>query len=226
MKKFFILLLKTIGTIIGFIVLYILLGVVLPFVQIAEKEVSEPKNMPIYIYTNGMHTDLVVPIKTEIIDWSQKILFENTLSKITDYQYVGIGWGDKGFYLETPTWADLKISTALKAAFWLSESAMHCTFYDKIIENEDCKKIMLTEQQYQDLVNFIQNQFDQDEKGNFIFIKTDAVYGENDAFYDAKGKYNLTRTCNTWVNDGLKVAGQKAALWTPTDTGIFRHYKE
>ncbi|WP_392419790.1 DUF2459 domain-containing protein [Capnocytophaga canis] len=140
MKKIFILLLKTIGTIIGFIVLYILLGVLLPFVQIAEKEVSEPKNMPIYIYTNGMHTDLVVPIKTEIIDWSQKILFENTLSKKTDYQYVGIGWGDKGFYLETPTWADLKISTALKAAFWLSESAMHCTFYDKIIENEDCKK--------------------------------------------------------------------------------------
>ena len=172
-----------------------------------------------------MHTDLVVPIKTEIIDWSQQIPFENTLSQRTDFTYVGIGWGDKGFYLDTPTWADLKASTAIKAAFWMSESAMHCTFYEKMQENDDCKKIMLTEKQYSDLVKFIKNQFKQDENGNFILIKTDAVYGKNDAFYDAKESYNFMQTCNTWANNGLKAAGQKAALWTPSDFGIFYHYK-
>lgn len=226
MKKLFLLLLKSIGTVLGFCILYIILGVLLPLIQVPEKTTSEPKNTPIYIYTNGMHTDLVVPIKTETIDWSQKIPFENTKSKRTDYQYIGIGWGDKGFYLDTPTWADLKVSTALKAAFWLSESAMHCTFYDKMTENENCKKIMLTTQQYKDLTDFIQNQFDKDQNSNFIFIKTNAVYGDNDTFYEAKGNYNFTQTCNTWANEGLKKAGQKAALWTPTDIGIFRHYKE
>lgn len=45
-----------------------------------------------------------------------------------------------------------------------------------------------------------------------IFIPTDAVYGINDAFYDAKGKYSFFETCNTWANDGLKEAGQKARL--------------
>ena len=62
------------------------------------------------------------------------------------------------------------------------------------------------------------------KNGKVIFIPTDAVYGINDAFYDAKGKYSFFETCNTWANDGLKEAGQKAALWTPSDLGIFQHY--
>ena len=59
--------------------------------------------------------------------------------------------------------------------------------------------------------------------GYVVWLK-EAVYGKNDAFYDAKGRYSFLNTCNTWTNDGLKVAGQKAALWTPTDFGIFQHY--
>lgn len=226
MKKIIHLILKSFGFILGLIIFYSLLVLVLPLIQIPEKQVVESKNISIYIYTNGMHTDLVLPIKNEIMDWSKKIPFENTKSKKTDYQYVGIGWGDKGFYLETPTWADLKISTALKAGFWLSQSAMHCTFYHQMTENEDCKKIMLTEKQYQNLILFIQNTFEKDQNNHFILIKTDAVYDDNDVFYEAKGRYNFTQTCNTWANQGLKVAGQKSALWTATDKGIFRHYKK
>lgn len=226
MKKIISFILKSFGIILGLIFFYLLLVFVLPLIQIPEKQAVEPKNISIYIYTNGMHTDLVLPIKNEIMNWSEKISFENTKSKKTDYQYVGIGWGDKGFYLETPTWADLKISTALKAGFWLSQSAMHCTFYYQMTENEDCKKIMLTEKQYQNLIHFIQNTFEKDQNNHFILIKTDAVYDDNDAFYEAKGRYNFAQTCNTWANQGLKVAGQKSALWTATDKGIFRHYKK
>lgn len=225
MKKFLFTVLKALGTLVGLIVIYIILGLLLPYIPVAEKKVDEPKNITAYILTNGVHTDLVVPIKSAEIDWSQEIPFENTKSKRTDYNYLSVGWGDKGFYLDTPTWADLKVSTAVKAAFWLSESAMHCTFYEKMTEGEDCKKIMLTKSQYLALINFIKNKFDRDQNGKTMLIKTYAVYDTNDAFYDAKGSYSFLNTCNTWANDGLKAAGQKAAFWTPTDFGIFQHYK-
>ncbi len=218
-------LLKAIGILLGIILLYALLAWLLPFIETSEKKTSDPKNIPIYIYTNGVHTDIVMPVKNNITDWSEKISFENVKSKKTDYKYVGIGWGDKGFYLDTPTWADLKASTAFKAAFWLSESAMHCSFYNEMKEADDCRKIMVTEQQYQDLVNFVDAKFDKDAKGNYMFVKTDAVYDDNDAFYDAKGTYSFLYTCNTWSNDALKAAGQKAAFWTASDVGIFQHYK-
>lgn len=225
MKKIIFTVLKVLGTFVGLILIYIICGLLLPFIKISPQKVGEPKTITAYILTNGVHTDLVLPIKSEEIDWSQEISFENTKSKRTDYNYLSVGWGDKGFYLETPTWADLKVSTALKAAFWMSESAMHCTFYEKMTEGADCKKIMLTKTQYLSLISFIQNKFDRDQNGKPILIKTDAVYDTNDAFYDAKGSYSFLYTCNTWANDGLKAAGQEAAFWTPTDFGIFQHYK-
>lgn len=224
MKRFFIVILKTIWVIIGLVAFYLLCGFLIPYIKIPKKPVSEPENVVVYILTNGVHTDLVVPVKSPEIDWSKEILFENTLSKRTDFNYLSIGWGDKGFYLDTPTWAELKVSTAVKAAFWMSESAMHCTYYETMTESEDCKKLTLTHEQYLDLIHFIRSKFDRDENGKPILIKTDAVYGKNDAFYDAKGSYSFLDTCNTWSNNGLKAAGQKAALWTPSDRGIFQHY--
>lgn len=217
--------LKAIGVLLGIVLLYCLAALVLPLIEIPAEKTADAKTVPVYIYTNGVHTDIVMPVKSPQKDWSQDLPFENTLSKRTDFNYVGIGWGDKGFYLDTPTWADLKFSTAFKAAFWLSESAMHCTFYNQMKEGDDCKKIMLTPQQYSDLVKFVDAKFDRNAAGKPILIPTDAVYGKNDAFYDAQGRYSFLDTCNTWTNNGLKAAGQKAALWTATDFGIFRHYK-
>lgn len=225
MKKFLLTILKVLGIFVGLIVIYVIFGLLLPKIEVPAEQTNEPKTITAYILTNGVHTDLVVPIKSAEIDWSQEIPFENTKSKKTDYNYLSVGWGDKGFYLDTPTWADLKVSTAVKAAFWLSESAMHCTFYEKMTEGEDCKKIMLTKTQYLSLISFIKGKFDRNQNGKTILIKTDAVYDVNDAFYDAKGSYSFLNTCNTWANDGLKAAGQKAAFWTPTDSGIFQHYK-
>ncbi|RXM40798.1 TIGR02117 family protein [Chryseobacterium sp. CH21] len=224
-KSVLMYLLKVIGIILGIVIIYVILGLLIPYIPVSAKDDGEKKEIPIYIYTNGVHTDIVMPVKNDLQDWSQKIPFANTKSKKTDYQYIGIGWGDKGFYLDTPTWADLKFSTAVKAAFWLSDSAMHCTYYNTMKEGDDCKMIMISRNQYQNLVKYVEDKFDRDQKGNFMLIPTNAVYSDNDAFYDAKGTYSFLYTCNTWSNNALKAAGQKAALWTPSDFGIFQHYK-
>jgi len=225
MKKYFRILFKTIGVILGIVLLYLLCGYFIPFIEVPAEKTNEPKTVEIYLLTNGVHTDIVVPVKNQQYDWSKMVPFENTLSKSTDFRYLSVGWGDKGFYLDTPTWADLKFSTAFKAAFWLSESAMHCTFYNQMTEGKDCVKIPITAQQYEHLVYYINAKFDHDKNGNLQLIKTDAVYGNNDAFYDAQGRYSFLDTCNTWANNGLKAAGQKAALWSPSDFGIFQHYQ-
>ena len=203
-KMILMYILKIVGVIVGIVVLYALLGYLLPFIEVRAKEGDQKKEIPIYIYTNGVHTDIVMPVKNDLQDWSSKIPFSNVRSGQTDYNYIGIGWGDKGFYLDTPTWADLKFSTAFKAAFWLSESAMHCTYYKTMKEGSDCKMVMISRAQYKDLIQFVEAKFDKDQNGNFILIPTDAVYSDNDA---------------------LKAAGQKAAFWTPSDFGIFQHYK-
>jgi uncharacterized protein (TIGR02117 family) len=126
--------LKLIGKIIlGFILfvgLYLLSAYILSRIRV-DKEAEDSKDVTIYIKTNGVHTDIVVPVKNDQMDWSRDIRFENTVSKDSAEKFVAFGWGDKGFYLETPTWGDLTFKTAFKAAFALSTAAIHATFIKK-----------------------------------------------------------------------------------------------
>ena len=217
-------LLKYIAIFVLSLVTYLLIVTLLSFVSVNEDLVGNQKEIPIYILTNGVHTDIVLPIKNEHYDWTSRLKFEHTKSKDTTYQYVALGWGDKGFYLETPTWADLKASTAVKAATGLSSSAMHVTFYKHLKENQSCKKLQVSLENYKKLIAFINESF-QTKSGEFLKIETNAVYGKHDVFYEANGSYSLFYTCNSWANQVLKSANQKAALWTISDSGIFRHYE-
>jgi uncharacterized protein (TIGR02117 family) len=185
-------------------------------------EVDGQNAVPIYILSNGVHTDIVVPIQNEIKDWRKEIQFSQTQSKDSLMNFIAFGWGDKGFYLDTPEWSDLKVSTAFKAAFGINSSAMHTTFFKQLKEGEDCKRILISKEDYQKLVNFISDSFSNPIHPEWIAGHS---YGQKDAFYEAKGSYSLFYTCNTWANNALKAANQKASLWTVYDKGIFCHYK-
>jgi uncharacterized protein (TIGR02117 family) len=210
---------------IAFVASYLLFAYILSHISVAKETSSSPADVPIYILTNGVHTDVVLPVKNKAADWSNDIKYQNTTAKDTTARYIAFGWGDKGFYLNTPTWSQLKFSVAFKAAFALSSSAIHATFYKQLQEGPDCKKLFISQEQYSRLVAFVRSSFKIDSSGQFINIKTNANYGVNDAFYEAKGKYNLFYTCNTWANNALKSCGQKACLWTPFDKGIFYQYR-
>ena len=224
MRKMLIFLAKSILALFIFALVYLFLVFVIPYFSVNAKEQSPSEEVTLYIKTNGVHTDIVVPIKTTFKDWSETLKFSHIKSQDATMQYIGLGWGDKGFYLNTPEWSDLKFSTAFVAAFGLGSSAMHATFYKEIRENENCVKIKVSAQEYQKLIAYVENTFDKDENGKPILIDA-TTYGQNDSFYEAKGAYTLFYTCNTWANSALKSMDQKAALWTATDTGIFQQYR-
>ncbi|WP_347343802.1 TIGR02117 family protein [Mucilaginibacter sp. JRF] len=203
--------------------IYLIAAFTVPVIGVSAEKVTD-KDITIYILTNGVHTDIVVPLRTADKDWSQEISFKNVVRPDTNATLVAFGWGDKGFYLNTPTWAELKFSVAFKAAFGLSSSAMHTTFYKNLRESSSCKKIHISREQYLRLVGYIENSIKLDSMGHVINIKTTANYGDHDAFYEAKRRYNFFYTCNTWANYALKASGQKACLWTPRDKPLFDKY--
>lgn len=224
LKKAVVFTLKSIGYVLLALLAYVIIGLGLSKITIDE-EIDNQDDVAIYILTNGVHTDIVVPSKTTQKDWTTLVKPSHTIEATTEYPYLALGWGDKGFYLNTPTWADLKFSTALNAATGLSTSAMHTTYYKSLEESEDCIKIDISAAQYDRLTDYILNSFEVNEDDTLQLIATDSNYGNTDAFYEAKGSYSLFKTCNSWANTGLKEAGQKAALWTGTDTGIFEKYR-
>jgi uncharacterized protein (TIGR02117 family) len=223
LKRAFKIIGLSIGAFVALILIYLCFAFCLSRMTV-NSDVKSKDEVSIYILTNGVHTDIVVPVKTDQIDWSHYIKFENTSANDPTAEFLALGWGDKGFYLETPTWADLKASTAFKAAFGLSSSAMHATFYKSLKEDGQCKRIHISKAEYQKLIEYIKGSLTLSSDGNPVLIKTTASYGKNDAFYEAAGSYSVFHTCNTWTNNSLKSCGQKAGVWTPFDTGIFCHY--
>lgn len=225
LKRIIKYLLYCITTLIVLVGIYLLSERILSHITINDSNISEEKNITIYVMSNGVHTDLVLPTKNEYIDWATLFSFENTLGKTTNFKYVAIGWGDKGFYLNTPEWKDLKFSTAFIAATGIGETALHVTFYNHVQIDDLTKKIEISEKQYLALIQYIKNSIEFGSNNKPQLIETTAQYGQNDAFYEAKNSYSIFFTCNSWTNEALKTSGIRASKWAAFDKGILYQHQ-
>lgn len=226
--KIKVIFLNFLGLFAGYILLYLLVHFVLSRIPTSAVNVAGVKNIEIYIMQSGVHTDFIVPVKNTVRNWKEIFPTENTRDKDTNVHFLSIGWGDRDFYLSTPTWFDLTPKIALSAAFGLGSSAIHSFYYYDLPPGRLIKKIKLTENQYKKLVNYVDNNLKYSSENQLELLtasKPEIMYN-NDAYYSAKGKYNMSFTCNTWINEGLKVCEQKAALWTAFGGGIFYHYRK
>jgi uncharacterized protein (TIGR02117 family) len=185
---------------------------------------STADSIRIFLRSNGVHADIVVPFKNNCKDWSGRISPEKNGKGGTDWKYIGFGWGDRAFYIETPEWSDIRFSTAFDALFWRGSAAMHVSLYDTVAEAENCIGMLVDTGDYMRMTRYIESDFTPGDSGNYLLIPQSS-YGHNDLFFEAKGTYNLFFTCNTWTNDCLKAGHRKACLWTPFEQGIFFHYR-
>lgn len=214
---------KALLVLLGSILCYGLAAWLLPMIGTNTDYIEPATGEVVYIRSNGIHTDIIFPLRGPAKDWSAELPFANTVSNDCTFTHVAFGWGDKGFYLETKEWADLKASTALKAAFGLSGSAMHVTFCQMPQVNERCRAVRVNAATLQQLTERVNAGFTVGTDGSPRWIK-DRHYDQNDSFYEGSGRYGLFFTCNTWANSVLKDCGLPAATWTATAGGILRQY--
>ncbi|MFT5820341.1 MAG: hypothetical protein ACI8ZM_001580 [Crocinitomix sp.] len=186
-------------------------------------ELQTEGDVVIYVKTNGVHTDLCLPVESDFFDWK-------TMLPITDYstangfQYVSIGWGDKGFFLDTPEWSDLTFSTAMNAAFLPSGTAMHVAYLSQAPQISDAvAKVYIDLTAHKTLIEYIQKSFKQ--TNDKVELIPNKGYWNNDNFYEAHGNYHLFNTCNAWTNEALQTIGVKTGWLALSSDGIMSHLK-
>ena len=216
MKSFIKYLLKTIQWFFLLLSIFFITAFSFSFISTNPEKTNCQKEKEIFISTNGIHLDIIIP--TGIC--SKKLKTE--LSTPQNTRYISFGWGDQGFYLQTPTWDELKLSIAFKAIFLNSETAMHVTNYHS--PYGDWQKVEICESQLEIILEHINQSFKRNKSGEIMEIK-DSGYSKYDKFYEAKGSYNCFNTCNDWVNRALKKAGVKTSVWSPFDFGVLHHVK-
>lgn len=190
------------------------------FPQDARPSAGSPR-IEAYVLTNGVHTDLVFPIKSAVIDWEQYFLRKDFIAVPASANYIAIGWGDRDFYLNTPEWKDLTIARALGAISGQHATLLHVTYLDKSDLRQYAYRLALDEKNYRALADYV--------LASSVIIGQQAVpvagshYSRQDAFYEARGRYSMFNTCNSWVGSGLQRAGIKVSRWTPFDTLVTWH---
>jgi len=178
------------------------------------------RGVTIYVRTNGVHTWLLVPKVTPQMDW--RPLLPGAHLKDRDWgagDHVALGYGNRTFYLETPTWGDLTMKNAFLAAFGQGRSLMHAD-HDHLPEaNAGQRALVLRSAEYRRLAAFILASFQRDAEGRAMPL-IGRGYGGSDMFYEAVGPYSAVYTCNSWTGAALRHAGVRTGLWTPVSQSL------
>ena len=122
--------------------------------------------VPIFVVSNGYHASLVLPVRAAGIDWADAFAASDfRRPPPPDATYVMFGWGDRDFYMNTRTTADIRASTALAALLSLGETVMHVTFIAEPATGPDARPLSLDVRQYHALAGFIQASVRRDAAG-------------------------------------------------------------
>ncbi len=167
----------------------------------------------VYVLNNGVHTDLVLPVNANALDW-QTIFPKNQFVHVAKTaNLIAFGWGDAEFYLHTPSWSDLKLSTAVRALVGANPALLHVEYLQTEQLPGQLFAVDLSPSQYRALGDYILRSMTPSENG--MYLASDSGYGQSDAFFNAIGSYSAVRTCNTWTGLALAHAGVKVSRWTP-----------
>jgi uncharacterized protein (TIGR02117 family) len=212
---------RGLGLVAGLLVLYALAALVLGLVPRNPGFVEPADGVEIHVRTNGVHADLVLPTRWDGIDWSAEFPVRDMSRLVAPASWIAFGWGDRGFMLTTPTWADLRPGTAIIALSGLGRGAMHVEYVDSP-GAYDARHVRLSAEQYRRLAAFIRDSFVRDAGGAVRRIDAPGYFG-TDAFYEAQPTYTFWYTCNEWTRRALAAAGVTTAWWAPFDIAVMHH---
>jgi uncharacterized protein (TIGR02117 family) len=203
-------------TLLAFIppLLYALAAGVLGQIPQHNGFVSVENGIPVHVMSNGVHTDIVLPVRTQVIDWSLEFPPADFRYLPEPTSHISFGWGDRGFYFDTPYWSDLRFSTAFVALTGLGRAVMHVEYGYEPLPGADVAQVRLPAAQYCALVQHIRAAFERDTKGALLHYPGRG-YFDTDAFYAARGRFSLFATCNDWVRKILAATCIRTPLWSP-----------
>ena len=174
----------------------------------------------IMVGTNGVHTELVLPLVTADKDWRGTFPVSDIRWPDAPYTHVAVSWGEREVFLNTPTWSDLKLSTAVGALIG-GESLIHVAHYIRPAPGPDNRALRLTRAEYARIVARIEGALAPAEQRSRY-----RGYADYDVFYTARGQYDWRNTCNQWTSDTLAAAGVKTGRWTPFAGGVMKWVEE
>lgn len=199
----------------GFALLALLFvsGTVVPRPLTSPAEASVGGESQILLLANPIHTDIALPVDDEVRAAFADLVPSGLPVDMPGVEYLIIGWGGRSFYIETPTWGDIRPLPVLKA-LTIDRSVLHVSVAGPIdTGHPTVRPLVVTQEGRKRMIAAIRDSFIRD--GGLPVAIPGAAYGFDDAFFEAKGAFNAFLGCNTWTAAVLRAGGVRTGWWTP-----------
>lgn len=200
------------------IVLAVVLGTFIPRPLLPAAAADPVATRHILVLKNPIHTDVAVPVDDDVRKRFHFLVDGGIPADMAGVRYIVFGWGGRAFYLETPTWSELKAVPVMKA-LTLDASVMHINVAGNIVEpHPDVAGFDISEERFAALLDFITASIQQGPNGPIPV--ENAAYSRFDRFYEANGHFNALVGCNTWTAAALRIAGLRTGWWNPLPASL------
>ena len=198
--------------------LYLLAALLGSLVPVNRGWAEPDQGVTVYLASNGIHADIVMPVRAQGLDWTALIPTRDFAAPPPQARWIAFGSGEEKVYLETPRWRDIKPRT-IWSALAGGRRVMHVEYVAD--PGYAVREIRLRPEEYRRLWAAIRSDF-----GGPPRPIDHPGYGPADAFYRATGKASAIRTCNSWAADKLRLAGVETSLWPPFAQGLLWRYRK
>ena len=206
-------LMKWMGGLMVALFVTLAMGVFVPRHSTAPADAAVQGEAQILLLANPIHTDIALPVDDEVRAAFADLVPSGLPVDMPGVEYLIIGWGGRSFYIETPTWGDIRPLPVLKA-LTIDRSVLHVSVAGPIDPGHPTvRPLIVTPEERSRMIAAIRESFIRDD-GVPVAIQG-AAYGADDAFYEAKGAFNAFIGCNTWTAAVLRAGGVRTGWWTP-----------
>lgn len=176
----------------------------------------------IMIETNGTHTGIVMPVATSVKDWRETFP-EIARERGGQTTHIAVGWGEREVFLHVPTWGDLSPFTALRITLIGGDSLIRVSHYVRPAPSQYHRPLRVTREQYRRITRRVEASLAPPGPGGAREVLRGTY--QADAYYQARDRYTLLRTSNSWTGDVLGDAGVRIGLWTPFAGGVMKWFE-
>lgn len=187
------------------------LGAVIPGAR-AEIAENAAGRVEIGLIAGPIHVDFLLPATQETRGALQPAQAAGVPVNAPAARHFLVGWGAREFYTTAGTYADIEWP-ALRRAITGDASVVRVDAVGALPPDFPMQRLRLTQTQYAALLAAIERTFAGDALANAGFTPTDG-------FVEARGRFDLFRTCNTWISAMLRDAGHTFGIWTPTPFSV------
>lgn len=183
----------------------------------AESSENAAAGIEVMVESNGVHTQLVLPVVTAGKDW--RTVFPSAADRVRGRAttHIAVGWGDREVFLHNPSWSDLTAPSVMRIATVGGPGVIRVSNLSDPPLHRHRRRLMLSPAQYQRLAERIEGELTPATRR-----RAHRGHLPHQSFYDAAGDYTLGNTCNQWTGNMLAHAGVETGRWTPFAGGVMK----